>query len=400
MLQKNILLIVWIASAILLFLYSFTQVDLNLTLSRTSLLKDIQTFLQYIGYFQRPLATYLYVLLLVLMYGLYAVTLYLIKQKKIHRDMIWKIILSVSVVLVFSYNAFSYDLFNYIFDARIFTHYHLNPYEYKPQDFLDDPMISFMRSIHRTYPYGPIWLSITIPFSYLGMEFFLPTFFLFKILAAGGYISSCYFLEKILNFTKSKYSLISLAFFSLNPLILIESLVSGHNDIVMIAFAIASIYFLLQKRFIIAFLMLLLSIGIKFATVFLLPIFIIYFIMYLLKRKLATNIFFYMLFISMILAFIVMSGPTVAKGAEVQPWYFINVLPFATFLLNKRLIMIYSFFLSLGLLVFYVPFFAEGSWPATIVVLKMTYIVYSLIGATVAYLTFRIFRLNLIFKEK
>ncbi|MDE2026022.1 MAG: hypothetical protein KGJ07_06005, partial [Patescibacteria group bacterium] len=188
----------YIVVIVLLSLYSFTQIDLSLTLSRLSAWQVIEKFFQYIGYFQRPLSTVLYVSLLLLLVGFYTVFVRLAGQKKLSFSFTWKLILIVGVILFFSYNAFSYDFFNYIFDAKIFTHYHLNPYLYKALDFPGDPMLSFMHWTHRTYPYGPVWLLATFPLSFLGFQYFLPTFFLFKALVVGSFLGTVYFLDKTL----------------------------------------------------------------------------------------------------------------------------------------------------------------------------------------------------------
>src|SRR5260221_5451039 len=148
-----------------LFFYSYTQVDLSLTLSRISIWQTIEKSFQYIGYFNRPLSTYLYLGILLLLFGFYIYFLKLVNKQKVKRKEVWLIIITLSVILTFSYNAFSYDLFNNIFDAKILTHYQLNPYSFKALDFPHDPMLSFMHWTQRTYPYGPIWLFFSIPLS-------------------------------------------------------------------------------------------------------------------------------------------------------------------------------------------------------------------------------------------
>src|SRR3972149_4667416 len=66
----------WIISSVGLLLYSFTQVDLSLTLSQVSVWQTIQKLLQQIGYFNRPLSTLIFLLIMFLMFTLYALTLH------------------------------------------------------------------------------------------------------------------------------------------------------------------------------------------------------------------------------------------------------------------------------------------------------------------------------------
>src|SRR3989344_5902154 len=102
-----------------LFFYSFTQVDLSLTLTQASIFKDIISTLQYLGVFQRELSAIIFALISFLLFLFYF--LFLNQSKKISGKMLFSLICGIFFILVLSYNAFSYDLFNYIFDAKILT---------------------------------------------------------------------------------------------------------------------------------------------------------------------------------------------------------------------------------------------------------------------------------------
>ena len=140
--SKKFFVPLWVFGSVLLFLYSFTQVDLSLTLSRASIFQTIEKSFQYVGWFNRPLSTYLYIGVFVILFALYLWTLILVSKKKLNRKTVWIGIIVITGILTLSYNAFSYDLFNYIFDAKIVTHYHLNPYIHKALDFSGDPILS------------------------------------------------------------------------------------------------------------------------------------------------------------------------------------------------------------------------------------------------------------------
>lgn len=333
-----------------LFLYSYTQVDLSLTLSRASIYQTIEKFFQYVGYFNRPLSTVIYLILLFLFFIFYF--LFLRLAKNITLKTLWITIFVLTVILTFSYNGFSYDLFNYIFDAKIFTHYHLNPYFYMALNFPHDPMLSFMHWTQRTYPYGPFWLLLTVPLSFLGLNFFLPTFFLFKILASISFLGSCFLIYKIAKKLNKDEKAILTAF-AFNPLVIIEVLVSAHNDIEMMFFSLLAIYFFIDNKYIKSILSLFFSVGIKFATVFISPILIIYFLK---KRKIDDKFFIWSVFF-MLIGVIIASLRT-----TFQPWYLLYVLPFSVFLINKKYIFISIFILSITALLNYVPFLYTGNW--------------------------------------
>lgn len=273
--KTSLIVFGWLAIVVSLFLYSFTQIDLGLTLTRVSFWQVIQRQFQYIGYFNRPLSTYIYLGLLLFLFGFYFLLLKAVRKGWLTPKQIWRLILVTALILWVSYNAFSYDLFNYIFDAKIVTFYHKNPYQHKALDFPGDPMLGFMHWTHRYYPYGPLWLVFTVPLSFLGFQKLLPTMFLFKGLGLVGYLGSAWFIYQILLKTKPKIKSIGLAIFAFNPLVIIESLVSAHNDILMMMLALGGFWFLIKRRYFFAWLMLFLSIGVKFATGLLLPVFLL-----------------------------------------------------------------------------------------------------------------------------
>jgi len=368
-----------------LFFYSFTQVDLNLTLSRWPPMLVMQNFLQQIGYYQRPLSVFFYIVIIFLFFIFYFLFLWLVRIEKIRG--IWGLVIATTVILTFSYNAFSYDLFNYIFDAKIVTFYQQNPYLQKALDYPSDHMVSFMRSTHRTYPYGPTWLGLTVPLSLLGFNVFLPTLYLFKGLMAASFLGTVYFLKKILDNLKMQSPLYGISLFALNPLVLIESVVSAHNDIVMMFFAVLSLYLLLRKRYIFSFTFLAVSIGIKFATILLLPVFIYIAIMQIKNKTIDFKRIFMIIFILMCAAVVIASLVSGAnKNPELQPWYFLMLFPFAALIAQKRIVALLTICVSFGMLLSYIPFLLTGEWPKDIVDLKIKLLIAAIAVGMLVYI--------------
>jgi hypothetical protein len=359
-----------------LFLYSFTQIDLGLVISRYPFFYQIEKSFQHIGYFERPLSTSLYLLIFLLLTGLYIVSLKFATKKNFEKKLIWEIILIGTILLTFSYSAFSYDIFNYIFDAKIVTHYHANPYMHKALDYPGDPMLGFMHWTQRVYPYGPLWLVLTVPLSFIGLQIFLPTFFLFKMLAAASFIGCLYYISKIFQKIKPEQELFGLIFFGLNPLVLIESLVSAHIDIVMMFFSLMGFYFLLQKKYIKSYASLVVSIGIKFLTGLLAPIFIWTHILQSKKKKFNLE---KVLGVSLVLLLIGVILETNESG-NFQPWYLLAPLSFGVFLSHKYYVLIPSIIISVASLLLYVPFLYIGNWNPPIpqilsTILLMSYVI-------------------------
>jgi hypothetical protein len=349
--KLRLLFLAYILLLVGFLIYSFTQVDLSLTLSKLSIYQVSEKFLQHIGFFQRPLSTLIFIIIASLLFIFYVSFLYLARKGKLSLKNLTVLTILSAVVLVFSYNAFSYDLFNYIFDARIASYYHLNPYLHKPSDFVSDPMLNFMRWTHRFYPYGPSWLILTVPLTFIGMNYFLPTFLLFKMLMTLSFLGSCYLIYKISAKISPDNKLFNLAFFAFNPLVLIESLVSAHNDIPMIFFLLLSIYLFLQKKKILSWLSNLFSIGVKFSTGVLLPLFVVLEFFEKTNRKINWEKFFTGAVILSLLTVFVASIRT-----TFQPWYLVFPLSMAAFVSKKPYIFIPSLVASIFAMTIYVPY--------------------------------------------
>lgn len=355
--MKKFSTIGYLLTVVLLFLYSFTQIDLGLTLSQASLWQTAEKFFKNIGYFQRPLSGSLFVGIVLLLFIFYLMILRAVDLKKISKKTIWVLIIAVTAILTFSYNAFSYDLFNYIFDAKIVTFYHQNPYLHKALDYAQDPMLSFMHWTHRLYPYGPVWLGLTIPLSFVGLQFFLPTFFLFKILISLSFLGTVFCIGKILQKFSLKDELFGITFFALNPLVVIESLVSAHNDMVMMFLAMWALYLLMNTKYTRSIILLILSIGVKFATAFVFPIFVL--IAFLQKRKKIIN---WQLLFTVMAAVMVIPVILASYRTSFQPWYLLNILPFAALIAGNYYVFIPSVVISLFTTLEYLPFLYSGNW--------------------------------------
>jgi hypothetical protein len=375
----------YIATVVGLFIYSFTQIDLGLAFSRNEQFQAILKVFQQVGYFDRPLSAGLYIGLVILLSAFYGIFLFLAYKKKLKKSFVWKLILITTVILTFSYNAFSYDLFNYIFDAKIVTAYQQNPYVHKALDYPNDPMLAFMRWTHRVYPYGPLWLGMTIPISFVGMQIFTVTFFLFKIGISASFVGSVYFIGKILQKLKPDREVFGLVFFGLSPLVLIESVVSAHLDIVMMFFALWAFYFLIHRKYIRAFTLLVISIGIKFATVFLMPVFIMLVYWQVSERKIYWDRLLF-------LASMLMGGAVLAASlrSTFQPWYLVELLAFAALLSYRYYILVPCLIISFFALGTYVPYLYVGNWDGPIPQYLMALYIssYLLAGTSVGFLFF------------
>lgn len=359
-------------TSFLLFLYSYTQVDLNLTLSRFSIWQTIQRSFQYIGYYMRPLSTVLYIGIIGMMFVLYGAILFLIqKGVLVFRD-IRNIVILVCVILLLSYPAFSYDMFNYIFTAKTVLVYHKSPYLVLPQEFgAIDPWINFMRWIHLPSAYTPLWILLTLPPYLLGFGYLLLILWNIKILVMSAYLACAVYIYKILIRIGHKQPVLGFAIFALNPLVIIESLVSAHNDILMMALAMVSFYIYLQQKRLFSYTLLAFSIALKLMTIFLLPVSFLRW-----NRLSALSVMF--------IGFLF-----VLTQREVLPWYWVWIMPFVALLPEFPSVTLIAGSVSLGLLLRYAPYIYFGHWDNPVPVIK-SWVTVTPIAVSLGFLAFHI----------
>jgi len=321
-----------------------------------------------LGYHNRGVSIIIYTLIIISLFVFHNIFLKHIKR----RDPV-RLGIVVTIILLLSYPFLSHDFFNYMFDARILTVHGQNPYLFKALDFPNDQWLRFLQWTHRTYPYGPTFLPLTIIPSFLAFGKFSLSFVFFKILICGFYLSSIFFLNK-LNKTWA-------IFFATHPLIIIEGLINGHNDLIAVSLALVGIYYLYEKRGVLSRVLLLASGGIKYIT---LPL-------VLLQTKDVTNKSGKKnesIFSSPRLTFIVLTVIVIYLSftSEIQPWYFLNyfaLLPFFYKTLHRSQI----FFA--GLLLSYYPYVYLGGWDSSEKILLKHNIIIVFAVANIVYLIIR-----------
>src|SRR3989344_3296271 len=341
--MKKYLVILYILLILLFTAFSYLFVDPNF-----SYLKSIYTSFSFT---HRNFTTILYVIFIFLFFLFYIIFLKLAQIKYLVYKQLRFIILTISILLLFSYSSvLSYDIFNYIATAKVTYFYKENPYIVMPIEFTNDPSFTFVRAANKISLYGPVWLALSgIPF-YIGFNNPVLMLFTFKALNVAFYLLTIVLIWKI-----SK-NLISVSFFALNPLVIIEILLNSHNDTVMIFLALFSFYCLIKNKTKLSILFLILSILIKYATVFLISMFILFLL-----------------------------SPI---REEMYSWYAVWFIAFASFLIKKKYIYYFVVFLSIGLLLGYVPYMYTGLYTSSIILLKYIIIILPPLIYTVYYFLF------------
>lgn len=341
--------------------YSYALMDPNITFFQSNVWARFRDWIITFGYYHRDNSTYLYtgIIILLFLFQYYAVY-------KSKRDYFIPVLVAVSIVGIVSYPFLSHDLFNYLFDAKILTFYHQNPYLHRALDFPHDSWLRFMHWTHRTYPYGPSYLPITLIPLFLSAGKFIIAFILYKAMNTGLFIISAMALHKL----HKKASL----FYITSPLVLIEGLMNAHNDMIGLSLAIIGIYLLTHAKSVQGRIVLLISGLIKYITIpslFISPV----------NNRLNKVLFVATCGLLLYLC----------STSEIQGWYFLSLFVFLPFFYEGlgRL----SLFTS-GLLLAYIPYIRFGGWDKQFEVDMKHQIILFFFVLNVAYLLYRHFSLH------
>ena len=198
---------------------------------------------RYIGF---TIPTPLAIALIILMFGAYVVAANI--SDRVSPKAVLGAVIAFNLIVLLGPPLFSTDIFSYQAYARMFTAYHTNPYTHGPSVLQLDPdnLYWFIGAkwIGTPSVYGPLF---TLASGIIGGASVLLSAISFRLVAAlssAGVLFMLWRLAKIRNVNQSR----AIAVFGLNPLITLYGVGGGHNDLLMLLFATAGIYFLLTRR--------------------------------------------------------------------------------------------------------------------------------------------------------
>lgn len=356
--MKPILIFSYVITSLALFVYSYGFVDFNLTLSSHPLVTNFVAWTQSLAMFDRPLSTQVYLALVVVFFLLYLLTINHFNKRQI-RKFPWKPIIVIGLILSVAYPFLSSDVFKYLFVGKILVHYQANPYLLPPDQFQGDLWLRFMRWVHTTTPYGPVFSLMAVPYYLLSFGKFTPMLYMFKLDQLAWYLLAIWLVGELAFYLKANQvkKTFAMLVFALNPLILSEWLVNAHNDAIMITLLLLALYLLISRLRLLSWMALLISIGIKYLTVLALPIF-------LFPAKLSSPGNFRKSIYFLLAAFFL--TPLIYHYSwQYQPWYVTWLVPFAAISGSTPVMIIVAAY-ALGSFLRYIPFISTGLWSATL----------------------------------
>ncbi|HZR39284.1 MAG TPA: hypothetical protein VFB12_04165, partial [Ktedonobacteraceae bacterium] len=179
--------------------------------------------------------------------------------------------------MVFVYPGTAIDVFTYITQSIILVLHHANPMVTPGTQYPDDPLMKMSGGLVGTpSPYGPLAVLIDAISTVIMGRNFLANLLLLKFLFSSFMLIEAFLVYKILSSYAPKVALAGALFISWNPHILFEYSANSHNDIVLMLFVTLAVLALVKNRYVLACALLTASILVKYVTLPLLPLFLIY----------------------------------------------------------------------------------------------------------------------------
>lgn len=181
-------------------------------------------------------------------------------------------------VMVFSYPVLSVDVLSYINSDRLAVVHHQNVWTTPPDKFPEDKFYPLALDTKFVRIYGPTnQLIYTLP-TMLSGDDLLINIFVHKLVVVAFVIATMGLVFKILKdfFPNQISQKIVLLFW--NPLFIIETAGSGHNDILMLFFLLLSFYLFLKNKMLFSGIVIALAVQVKTTPLIFAPFIGIYFL--------------------------------------------------------------------------------------------------------------------------
>ena len=275
--QNKTLKIAFIAISIMLIIPSIIYLVQNGT---------VMEFETYYNFFinenaNKIISTLIYLALFIVLFIIY---IKIIKKKDTFKNikeiLIFVGIISIIYIIMLPWT--SSDVFYYMGVGELDGVYNQNPYYVTMKDYYTQNEQNIQDEILQkgaesywagtTVVYGPIAQTIFKTLSTISLKNIDIGLLVYKLVNVIVHIANCYLIYKISN--KKIFAII----YGLNPFILLEFIGMVHNDIIVVFFVLLALYFALKKKNIfLSVLFLAIATGIKYYTILLLPVIILYY---------------------------------------------------------------------------------------------------------------------------
>lgn len=204
---------------------------------------------------------------LILLWAVYLATIWWLRTRPVHlRIAVWGAFAFCAVALL-APPVYSSDIFSYAMFGRLSTIYDANPYVTTPLGRAPaDPLMSYVTWGNITSPYGPVWamLSAAVAVGHHASPVVLVL--RFKLLSLAATLFDGWLIYHLVRQRWRGWAPWAYLAFAWNPLVIVDGVINGHNDVVILAFALGGAW-VLRRRPALSVALLVLSALIKYSTV-------------------------------------------------------------------------------------------------------------------------------------
>jgi alpha-1,6-mannosyltransferase len=163
------------------------------------------------------------------------------------RTVLW-LTIAYHVALLFIPLLFSRDVYSYAYYGRIAAVYHSNPYVATPADYPQDALASFVGPKWFDTPavYGPLWTQASALVA-RAVDEVAQFIAVFRVIAIAASLATIAVVSRLVRRERPHREAFAVAILGLNPVVLFQSVASGHNDL-LVALSIASALALVYAR--------------------------------------------------------------------------------------------------------------------------------------------------------
>ncbi len=191
--------------------------------------------------------------------------------RQFRQAIVWAIIFSTALMM--STPLMSVDLYGYIFRAEIVNVHHVNPYHSAPAELGYGDIVPYADGV---MPYGPLYTSYSLALQKAFGKNFATNVAGFRVVNLLLLAACAWIFFRIAKLLIPRWARASLVLFIWNPFILVELINNGHNDVLVLLSVLGSLWLLITKRPVWAGLALVAGALVKFVTIALLPIVVLW----------------------------------------------------------------------------------------------------------------------------
>ncbi len=221
-----------------------------------------------------PEGAFLYIAGFLLLFGLYWIGFR--RSLRTATPQQWVIVglfaILFNVILLPMYPIDAADIYDYIIRGRMSAVYGLNPMHDVPDQVNSDPFFHLAAWQNVSSAYGPAWEVLASTTSRIVGDDYMANVIGFKLLSLLGYIASAILIALTLRVIAPRRMLPGVYLFAWNPFVIYLTGGGGHNDTIMTALILLSVFCLVKRWYVGSTLAAILGALVKFIPAMMLPI--------------------------------------------------------------------------------------------------------------------------------